>query len=544
MCAIPFGLVFGVSVRMKVGGGELNDVALCLSAICGSWMCLNAMYSSCTEELPIVERSRPPLPLPYHTITITISIPFQPPKFFHPSPVKAHIIKTRSHSQLLPTPHAERKFGFPEHSPTKYNDDNKEVYDSGKMMESILSMVLVFFVTLPASESFVATQVSFIRPLSSKSSALFSSTTDRVTDKSGEVRTSEVKAVSAIEEERWERIGRKTRTYREGSIVDQGKNRYPTALDLIGNTPLVDLTPVANPKNPESYILGKVEFFNPGYSMKDRITANIFKIAEDSGELKPGMTVVAASSGNTGCSVAMMCAMKNYKAVIITNEKCSEEKRQAIRAYGAELIIAPKGKCYMQMETDLATENPSWFSVDQYNNLNNPEGHYRSTGPEIWAQTNGDVTHFVAAGSTGGTISGIGTFLKENKPSVKVILADPSGSVFKNYFKTGELGPEKPFLVEGVGKNNIPGSLDLSVVDGVVEVSDNETMSMCRKIAKKTGICAGGSSGLNVEAAKRIVEESEEPVTVVTILCDSGIKYLSKVYNDQWMEENGFVTEE
>jgi len=190
------------------------------------------------------------------------------------------------------------------------------------------------------------------------------------------------------------------------------------------------------------------------------------------------------------------------------------------------------------MEADLALENPDWFSVDQYNNLANPEGHYKSTGPEIFSQSNGEITHFVAAGSTGGTISGTGAFLKEQNPAIKVILADPSGSVFKPYFQTGELKKGTPFLVEGVGKANIPGAMDFGVVDGTVEVHDRETMRMCHKMAKTTGLCVGGSSGLNCVAAAKIAETSEEPAIIVTMLCDSGVKYLSKVFSDKWLNEN------
>jgi len=314
--------------------------------------------------------------------------------------------------------------------------------------------------------------------------------------------------------------------------------RYATSMDLIGNTPLVDITAVCKPKNPNTVVLGKVEFFNPGYSMKDRIMKNIFDKAEAEGKLEPGMTVVAASSGNTGCSVAMMCAIRGYEAVVITNEKCSEEKKAAIRAYGAELLISKPGQCYMQMETDLAEANPTWFSVDQYNNLDNPNGHYKSSGPEIYAQTAGEVTHFVAAGSTGGTISGIGSFLKERNPDVAVVLADPTGSVFKNYYKTGELEAPVPFLVEGVGKDNIPGAMDFGVVDAVVDVDDKAALRMCATIARKTGLCVGGSSGLNVEACARIAENSDEPLTIVTMLCDSGVKYLSKIFNDDWLREH------
>ncbi|KAH8072096.1 hypothetical protein JL721_4007 [Aureococcus anophagefferens] len=355
------------------------------------------------------------------------------------------------------------------------------------------------------------------------------------------------RAAPVLDRRKFSTLKRPLRSYEPGSIHQAhvsreyagGTRKYAQSMDLIGNTPLVDITSVCKPKHPDTVVLGKVEFFNPGYSMKDRIMANIFNKAEEEGKLRPGMTVVAASSGNTGCSVAMMCAIRGYKAVVITNDKCSEEKKAAIRAYGADLLISPPGACYMQMETDLADENPDWFSVDQYNNLDNPNGHYRSTGPEIYEQTDGEVTHFVAAGSTGGTISGIGTYLKEKKgDDVTIVLADPTGSVFKNYFKTGTLCAPKPFLVEGVGKNNIPGAMDFAVVDALVEVGDKDALKMCAKIARSTGLCVGGSSGLNVEACARLAEQSDEPLTIVTMLCDSGVKYLSKIFNEDWLAEN------
>jgi len=343
--------------------------------------------------------------------------------------------------------------------------------------------------------------------------------------------------IEGVETDRCASLTTEPRTYSPESLSTKS-TKYATPMDLIGNTPLVDITAVCKPKNPNTVVLGKVEFFNPGYSMKDRIAANIFDKAEAEGKLKPGMTVVAASSGNTGCSVAMMCAIRGYEAIIITNKKCSEEKKAAIRAYGAELLISKPGECYMQMETDLAEANPDWFSVDQYNNLDNPEAHYATSGPEIYAQTCGEVTHFVAAGSTGGTVAGVGAYLKEQNPEVTVILADPTGSCFKNYYKTGELEASVPFLVEGVGKDNIPGAMDFGVVDAVVDVDDRSALRMCATIARRTGLCCGGSSGLNVEAAARLAEASDEPLTIVTMLCDSGVKYLSKVYNDDWLREN------
>ena len=316
---------------------------------------------------------------------------------------------------------------------------------------------------------------------------------------------------------------------------------YPKALDLIGSTPLVDITNVCVPGHPNTKILGKCEFLNPGYSMKDRIIKNIFDMAEASGKLKPGMTVVAASSGNTGCSVALMCAIKGYKAVVITNKKCSEEKCASIRAYGAELIVSEDGKCYMEMETDLAKRNPNWFSVNQYDNLDNPAAHFKTTGPEIWDQTKGTVTHFVAAGSTGGTISGIGGYLKSKSQDTTVVLADPLGSIFAGYKSNGKIGSSKSFLVEGVGKNNIPGAMNFDIIDSTITVTDRDAFKMCKTIASKTGLFVGGSSGLNVHAASEIARNSKEEITIVTMLCDLGVKYLSKVYNEDYLRENDLL---
>jgi cysteine synthase len=251
-------------------------------------------------------------------------------------------------------------------------------------------------------------------------------------------RTVETSLRSAVEPE----ISTQIQTQGANNVLPTGRLRdqtFPKGLDLIGNTPVCDITAVCKPKNPKTRILGKCEMFNPGYSMKDRIVKHIFTEAEISGKLKKGMTVVAASSGNTGCSVAMMCALKGYDCVIITNSKCSEEKCASIRAYGAKLLISEPGQDYMQMELDLADENPTWFSVNQYNNLDNPGAHFASTGPEIWEQTHGLVTDFVAAGSTGGTVSGTGGFLKSMNPNVKIHLADPNGSIFAHYKETGEV---------------------------------------------------------------------------------------------------------
>lgn len=315
---------------------------------------------------------------------------------------------------------------------------------------------------------------------------------------------------------------------------------YPRYQELIGDTPLLDLSALANPKVKGVRILGKAEFLNPGFSMKDRIAQNILTKALASGKLRKGGTVVAASSGNTGASIAMLSAMMGLNAVIITSPKCSKEKMDCIRAYGAELIVSKPGQNYMDMEVELANEHPDWFAFDQYNNPSNPEAHWKSTGPEIWEQTKGGVTHFVMAGSTGGTVSGVGKYLKEHNPDVKIVLADPIGSIFAHYYHTKEvIRSEHKFLVEGVGKETIPGAMDFTVIDSVMRISDADAFKTCRKLASSEGILVGGSAGLNVHAAIQLANEAEEPCTIVTILCDLGIKYLSKIYNDDWLAENG-----
>ncbi len=238
--------------------------------------------------------------------------------------------------------------------------------------------------------------------------------------------------------------------------------------------------------------------------------------------------MVAASSGNTGAAVAMLAAMRGYKAVITTSPKCSQEKMDAIRAYGAQLFVSPPGVAeehpdsYMNMARRLAEEN-GWFDVDQYDNLDNPEGHFRTLGPEIWMQTVGKVTHFVAGGSTGGTISGTGKFLKSMNPNIKCVLADPVGSIFCEYIRSGRVTKPAKFLVEGVGKGSIPGCMDANVVDDVVQVTDQEAFSTCHRLARTEGLMVGGSAGLNCFAALKLANECEVgyitkhvPLAVVT----------------------------
>lgn len=321
----------------------------------------------------------------------------------------------------------------------------------------------------------------------------------------------------------------------------------PRYENLIGKTPMIDITSlVKNPKSPGIKVYAKCEFMNPGFSMKDRIIRNIFDKAEECGNLKKGGTVVAASSGNTGAAVAMLAAMRGYKAVITTSPKCSQEKIDTIKAYGAELYLSPSGvsddhpDSYMNMAKRMAEENEGWFDVNQYDNLDNPEGHFKTMGPEIWEQTGGTVTHFVAGGSTGGTISGTGKYLKSQNPNVKAILADPYGSIFYDYFMSGKHGKPEKFHVEGVGKGSIPGCMDFSIIDDIIRVTDQDSFDMCHKLARSEGLMVGGSAGLNSHAAIVLAETLEEPAVIVTVLCDLGIKYLTKVYNNQWLQTNKF----
>lgn len=313
---------------------------------------------------------------------------------------------------------------------------------------------------------------------------------------------------------------------------------YDRFLQQIGNTPLVDLSYLSS--NPNVKIYGKCEFLNPTMSIKDRIAKHIIADAEEKGLLKPGDTIVAATSGNTGASIAMFASLKGYKPIIITNQKTSQEKQDIMKAYGAELIVGPAGvpsdspDHYMNMAARMAKEN-GWYDVDQYNNLKNPEAYYKTMGPEIWEQTKEKVTHFVAAGSTGGTITGTGKYLKEmSGDKVQVVLADPYGSIFYDFWKDGILTKPKSFLVEGVGKDSIPGAMDMTLVDDMVRVSDKEAFAMCRRLSKEQGMLIGGSAGLNLSAAVKLSEKIENG-TIVTVLCDSGAKYLSKIFNDEWM---------
>lgn len=325
---------------------------------------------------------------------------------------------------------------------------------------------------------------------------------------------------------------------------------FPTILDCIGHTPLVRLQHL-NP-NPLVNLLVKVEFLNPGSSIKDRIVLYIIDDAEKRGLLKPGGTIIENTSGNTGAAAAMIGAIRGYKVILTMPDKVSKEKQNALKAYGAEIIIAPTSAApdspehYVNIAKRLAEQTPNSFRINQYDNLKNPEAHYHGTGPEIWEQTEGHVDYFVASASTGGTISGVGRYIKEKNPSVKVIMPDPIGSIYYHYFKTGTIpiGGNCNYQLEGIGEDHMAKAIDFSVIDDVVQVHDADAFHTARLLARKEGILAGGSSGANVWAAIEIAKRLEKPANIVTILPDGGVKYLSKMYDDQWMEEHQFALSE
>lgn len=307
--------------------------------------------------------------------------------------------------------------------------------------------------------------------------------------------------------------------------------------ELVGNTPLVRLGRVTD--GIAATVLAKVEYFNPGGSAKDRIARNIIDAAERDGLLKPGGTIVEPTSGNTGVGLALVALERGYRMVFVVPDKFAGEKVAVLKAYGAEVVMTPTSvppehpDSYYSVSDRLAREIPGAFKPNQFANLNGPRGHYETTGPEIWRDTDGQVTHFVAGIGTGGTISGTGRFLKEaSAGEVTVIGADPEGSIYSG-------GPIHGYLVEGVGEDFLPDTFDPSVVDGYEQIVDAESFAMTRRLAREEGLLVGGSSGMAVAAALRVARDLPADAVVVVLLPDHGRGYLSKLYDDQWLEDQG-----
>ncbi len=321
---------------------------------------------------------------------------------------------------------------------------------------------------------------------------------------------------------------------------------FHNILDVIGKTPLVKINKL-NP-NPKVLLLAKLEFLNPGGSIKDRIAPFMIDAAESQKKLKKGGTIVEPTSGNTGVGLALVAAIRGYKTIFVMPDKMSEEKRNLLRAYGSKVVITPTAvspedeRSYYKVSNKLTEDIHGAFKPDQYSNPANPQAHYETTGPEIWEQTGGKVTHVVIGMGTGGTISGVGKFLKEKNPGIKIIGVDPVGSVYADYFKTKKI-PRifKTYKVEGVGEDFLPQTMDFSVVDDVIPVSDKDCFVTARDLARKEGILTGGSGGMALFAARKVVKKLKKGL-VVMILPDSGKNYLTKFFNDDWMRDFGFLS--
>ncbi|MCC7002975.1 MAG: cystathionine beta-synthase [Gemmatimonadaceae bacterium] len=336
-------------------------------------------------------------------------------------------------------------------------------------------------------------------------------------------------------------------------MTDHTRNRRPYAnvLETIAWTPLVRLSRVT--QGIKTPVYGKAEFFNPGGSVKDRIGLPMIEDFERSGLLKPGGTIVEGTSGNTGVGLALAAALKGYKCIFTMPDKMSQEKVRLLKAFGAEVIISPTAvpadhpDSYTSMAKRIAAETPNAVLANQFYNQVNPQAHYDTTGPELWEQTEGRITHFVAGAGTGGTLTGTGRYLKEKNPKVQIVGADPVGSILAEVWRSnGANKPQgAPYKVEGIGQDKIPGTLDLSVIDEYQTVSDRDAFAMARRLTREEGLFVGGSAGLIAHAALSVARRINDPdACVVTVLCDTGERYLSKVFNDEWMRENQMLDAE
>jgi cystathionine beta-synthase len=335
------------------------------------------------------------------------------------------------------------------------------------------------------------------------------------------------------------------------------KGALPSILGAIGSTPIVKLGRTA--EGIEANIFVKCEYLNPAGSMKDRMAVNLIDAAEKRGELKPGGTIIEATSGNTGAALAMISAVRGYKCIFVMPDKMSPEKVSSLKAYGAKVVVCPTAvdpedpRSYYSVAKRLATETPNSFYANQYHNHDNPAGHYKSTGPEIWEQTGGELDVLVAGLGTGGTISGTGKYLKEQKPEIQIVGVDPVGSIYYDYVKNGRVTKPFPYKVEGMGEDFFPSTVDLKILDEVIRVDDKECFTMTRELVRNEGLYVGGSCGAAVAGALKyarqtqkqqgVSREGNQRPNILVILADSASRYLSKIFNDEWMRENGFMEE-
>jgi cystathionine beta-synthase len=326
---------------------------------------------------------------------------------------------------------------------------------------------------------------------------------------------------------------------------ERNRHPYDNVLETIGWTPLIRLNHIT--RGIRTPIYAKAEFFNPGGSVKDRIGLPIIERAEKEGRLKPGGTIVEGTSGNTGVGLAIAAALRGYKCIFTMPDKMSQEKVRLLKAFGAEVIVTPTAvppdhpEHYVVMAKRIAKETPNAILADQFENEANPDAHYATTGPELWQQTAGKITHLVASAGTGGTLTGAGRYLKERNKKVRVIAGDPAGSILAEYWRSK--GKNKiegtPYKLEGIGQDKLPGTLDMSVIDEYYTVSDKDAFAVARRLTREEGLFVGGSSGLITSVALKIARELDDPnAMVVTVLCDTGERYLSKLYSDEWMREN------
>ncbi len=318
---------------------------------------------------------------------------------------------------------------------------------------------------------------------------------------------------------------------------------FSDIIGLIGNTPLVKINTLADEYGIKAQIFAKMENLNPGFSVKDRIGIAMIEAAEKDGILKKGGTIIEATSGNTGIGLALAAAVKGYKCIFVLTEKASMEKSRYLKSLGSDVVICPAAAKpgtpdhYVETAKRIASEMPNSFYPDQYNHPANPLAHYRTTGPEIWRDTDGQITHFVSSIGTGGTISGTGRYLKEKNPDIKIIGADPYGSIFKTYKESGHVPEATPYLVEGIGQNLPVGNADMKAIDEIINITDRESFDMARQLSRREGIFCGGSTGTIFAAALKVAKDLDENGLVVFIVCDTGEHYLSKFHSDEWMKE-------